>query len=257
MTHPYRWMSVLLLVLSGWLLSSLQPARADLPPELIGGQTDCVVVLHGLRRSAWAMSRIEASLSDVGYQVYNPDYPSTSAPVEVLAQQEIGTALDWCRSRGAPQIHFVTHSMGGILVRSYLQEQAIPELGRVVMLAPPNHGSEVVDRVQDWWLFQKLTGPAGQQLGTGPQGIAARLDPVVAEIGVIAGTRTVDPWLSWMIPGEDDGKVSLPSTRLDEMRDYLEVPASHAFIMRKKAVINQVLLFLQHGYFGSSEAGSV
>ncbi|MCK0153835.1 alpha/beta fold hydrolase [Alcanivorax sp. S6407] len=256
MTKPYRWMSALLLVLSGWLLMSMQPARAQMLPALTGGQSDCVVVLHGLRRSAWAMSRIEDTLTDVGYQVYNQDYPSTSAPVETLAQQEISQALDWCRARAVEQIHFVTHSMGGILVRSYLQERDIPELGRVVMLAPPNQGSEVVDRVGDWWLFRKLTGPAGQQLGTGPDGIAASLEPVTAEIGVIAGTRTVDPWLSWMIPGDDDGKVSLPSTRLKEMRDYLVVPASHAFIMRKKAVIKQVLTFLQHGYFAGHEEGS-
>lgn len=256
MTHPYRWFTVLLFILTGWTLLSLQPARAESQPVIVEAQPECVVVLHGLRRSAWAMSRIEATLSEAGYRVYNHDYPSTSAPVESLAREEIGEALAWCRQQAAARIHFVTHSMGGILVRSYLQDQAIPELGRVVMLAPPNHGSEVVDRMQDWWLFRKLTGPAGQQLGTGPQGIAASLDPVAAEIGVIAGTRTVDPWLSWMIPGDDDGKVSLPSTRLKEMRDYLVVPASHAFIMRKKAVIHQVLTFLRHGYFSRVSEGA-
>ncbi|WP_237440399.1 alpha/beta fold hydrolase [Alcanivorax sp. DP30] len=254
MTRPYRVTTLLLLVLSAWMLSSMQPARADEQPALTQEQSDCVVILHGLRRSAWAMSRIEDSLNEAGYLVYNQDYPSTSAPVQSLANQEIRQALSWCRSRTAGRVHFVTHSMGGILVRSYLQDQTIPELGRVVMLAPPNHGSEVVDRMQDWWLFQKLTGPAGQQLGTGADGIAARLEPVAAEIGVIAGTRTVDPWLSWMIPGDDDGKVSLPSTRLKEMRDYLVVPASHAFIMRKRAVIQQVLAFLEYGYF--SRAGA-
>ncbi len=256
MTHPYRWMSALLLVLSGWMLLSMQPAKAEMLPALTGGQSDCVVVLHGLRRSAWAMSRIEDTLTEAGYLVYNQDYPSTSAPVEALAHEEISRALGWCRAQTVEQVHFVTHSMGGILVRSYLQDETIPELGRVVMLAPPNHGSEVVDRMQDWWLFQKLTGPAGQQLGTGPEGIAASLKPVSAEIGVIAGSRTVDPWLSWMIPGNDDGKVSLPSTRLKEMRDHLVVPASHVFIMRKRAVIEQVLTFLKHGYFGKDDEGS-
>lgn len=256
MTHPYRWMSLLLVALSAWVLLSMQPARAEVLPVATAGQSDCVIILHGLRRSAWAMSRIEDSLREAGYQVYNHDYPSTSAPVQSLAQREISQALDWCRAQTFGRVHFVTHSMGGILVRSYLQSQAIPELGRVVMLAPPNHGSEVVDRMQNWWLFQKLTGPAGQQLGTGPDGIAASLAPVAAEIGVIAGTRTVDPWLSWMIPGDDDGKVSLPSTRLKEMRDYLVVPASHAFIMRKKRVIKQVLTFLENGYFSRGPAGS-
>ena len=256
MTHPYRWMSVLLLALSGWLLMSLQPANADTQPVSVGAEPDCVIILHGLRRSAWAMSRIETSLSEAGYHVHNQDYPSTSAPVEELARQEIGEALGWCRDQTAGRVHFVTHSMGGIMVRSYLQGHSVPELGRVVMLAPPNQGSEVVDRMQDWWLFRKLTGPAGQQLGTGPQGIVASLEPVSAEIGVIAGTRTVDPWLSWMIPGEDDGKVSLPSTRLKEMRDYLVVPASHAFIMRKKTVIDQVLTFLQFGYFAMGQGAA-
>ena len=95
--------------------------------------------------------------------------------------------------------------MGGILVRAYLQDNQIEQLGRIVMLSPPNHGSEVVDRMQDWWLFEKLTGPAGQQLGTGADGVTASLAPIPGEIGIIMGNRTVDPWLSWMIPGRDDG----------------------------------------------------
>ena len=254
----FSWFSLVLsvVVASLWPVQVAQAAGVAPRQHQAEVQEDCVVLLHGLRRSAWAMSRIEDSLRGAGYQVYNRDYPSTQATVEALAASEIRQGLDWCQANARGQVHFVTHSMGGILVRAYLQDNQIEQLGRIVMLSPPNHGSEVVDRMQDWWLFEKLTGPAGQQLGTGADGVTASLAPIPGEIGIIMGNRTVDPWLSWMIPGRDDGKVSLDSARLAEMKDFIVMPASHAFIMRKKKVIQQIVTFLQQGKFQVASAGA-
>lgn len=225
-------------------------APLEQPQTAVSGDNgECVILLHGLRRSAWAMGKLEKALLNSGYSVYNRDYPSTEDTVEALAQRTVPAGLDFCQQQRAARIHFVTHSMGGILVRNYLQDHHIDALGRIVMLAPPNGGSEIVDTIGHWGLFRTLMGPAGQQLGTGSDGIAAQLGPIPGEIGIVAGDRTLDPWLSWMIPGEDDGKVSLTSAILPEMRDFLVVPASHPTIMRKRRVIEQVETFLAHGYF--------
>ena len=247
----FSWFPLVLSV----VVASLWPVQVAQAAGVAPGQHQAEV-----KRTAWCCSMgcvvqpgpchaSEDSLRGAGYQVYNRDYPSTQATVEALAASEIRQGLDWCQANARGQVHFVTHSMGGILVRAYLQDNQIEQLGRIVMLSPPNHGSEVVDRMQDWWLFEKLTGPAGQQLGTGADGVTASLAPIPGEIGIIMGNRTVDPWLSWMIPGRDDGKVSLDGARLAEMKDFIVMPASHAFIMRKKKVIQQIVTFLQQGKF--------
>lgn len=146
-------------------------------------------------------------------------------------------------------IHVVTHSLRGILIRAYLQDHSLPEGSRIVMLAPPNHGSEVADFVRAWPPYRWLTGRAGQQLGAGPDGIARRLGPIDAEIGVIAATRSLQPWFSLLLPGEDDGTVSVASKRLAEMRDFILADASHSLIIFDRRVRRQVRYFLAHGHF--------
>ena len=152
-----------------------------------------------------------------------------------------GGALADPRLQSATRVHFVTHSLGGILVRSYFAEQADPRLGRVVMLGPPNQGSEVVDRLGSWWLFGRLNGPAGRQLGTGPDSVPNSLGPVGFELGVIAGNRSINWVNSLMIPGANDGKVSVARTRVDGMREHLVLPVSHPFLMRHPRVIEATL----------------
>ena len=143
----------------------------------------------------------------------------------------------------------MTHSLGGILVRSYLARHEISNLGRVMMLGPPNQGSEVVDKLGSWWLFQKLNGPAGNELGTGPDSTPNKLGAANFCLGIIAGDRSINWINSLLIPGPDDGKVSVERTKLAGMTDHIVIHATHPFLMRNRSVINQTIYFLENGAF--------
>jgi pimeloyl-ACP methyl ester carboxylesterase len=206
-----------------------------------------VILLHGLARTDKSMGKIENALSRQGYCVTNVSYDSRVGDIETLASKAIVPALIDCPS--ADSVHFVTHSLGGILLRQYLLNHSIENLGRVVMLGPPNQGSEVVDELRDFPGFGFINGEAGQELGTGANSVPRRLGPANFDLGVIAGTSSVNPILSEMIPGQDDGKVSIESTRLEGMSDHIVMDVSHTFMMRDDEVIEQVISFLQSGKF--------
>jgi hypothetical protein len=192
---------------------------------------------------------MEKALAREGYGVANIDYPSRTGTIEGLSDDAIGRGLEACRRGGATTIHFVTHSMGGILVRSYLDRKTIPELGRVVMLGPPNGGSEVVDAIGDWAVFGWINGPAGRELGTGVAAVPNRLGPATFSVGIIAGKRSINWINSLMIPGPDDGKVSVEKTKLAGMRDHIVIAATHPFMMRDAEAIRQTIAFLREGRF--------
>lgn len=212
---------------------------------LPSAHADCVILLHGLARSSHAMHKIEANLAQ-HYQVINVDYPSREHTVEALAVIAIEPALQQCTET---TVHFVTHSMGGILVRQYLAHHTIAQLGRIVMLGPPNQGSEVIDALDRWPSLEWLNGPAGKQLGTGKSSIPLILGEITADVGIIAGDRSINLILSAIIPGPDDGKVAVERTKLNGMKDHITLHATHPFMMKNKAVIQQVNHFLLHGKF--------
>ena len=219
------------------------PDRGQRPP--------CAILLHGLGRTARSMTPLARALQRDGYVVANIDYPSREQRIEALAAEALPRGLDLCRQAQAAPIHVVTHSMGGILTRHYLGAHEVPELGRVVMLGPPNRGSAVADRLMDTAAYRRFNGPAGQQLGTGPDGIAAALGPVRFPLGVLAGrdATLVDDFLSRGLPGEGDGKVLVAETRVEGMSDFRVLDVDHTFMMRDPAAIAEVRWFLREGRF--------
>lgn len=212
------------------------------------GTSDYVFLLHGLGRTPRSMHKMAEALRTAGYEVVNPGYPSREQTVPRLAEWLRGAIRENCPDRNR-RIHFVTHSMGGIVVRRYLAGAHDARVGRVVMLAPPNQGSELVDTFGDLSLFAWLYGPAGRTLGTETNDWPRQLGAVDFELGVIAGDRSWNPLYSALIPGVDDGKVSVRHARVSGMRDFKVLHASHTFMMMQDDVIREVKTFLETGRF--------
>jgi pimeloyl-ACP methyl ester carboxylesterase len=210
---------------------------------------DCVVLLHGLARSSLSMQIMDWRLRANDFQTVSIDYPSVSMPIPELAQTAVPEGIAACGD--ASKIHFVTHSMGGILLRQYIETLGyVPKnWGRTVMLGPPNKGSEIVDQTSDWPGFELWNGVSGKSLHTGPDSVPNQLGPLMFETGVIAGNQSISPFFSNLIDGEDDGKVSVKSTRVKGMKDHVVLPVTHTFMMNDAAVFRQVIAFLKNGAF--------
>jgi triacylglycerol lipase len=241
--------TLLLLVLLAHVGGAL--TKDDPPPDM-QPRAEIVVLLHGIARSHQSMGRIESALSSRGFEVVNLGYPSTEKGIDELSEF-LGETLATCCADPDTIVHFVTHSMGGIVVRYHLAQRDQPNLGRVVMLSPPNSGSEIVDLLRDNVLFELTMGPAAKELGTDSSSVPRRLGPVDFELGVIAGSYSVNPVFSELIPGLDDGAVSVDSTKTPGMADFLVLPYSHTFIMRNPEVIEQIVFFLENGTFDHRE----
>lgn len=216
------------------------------------GPADMVVLLHGLGRSAKSMEFMKKSLEAEGYVVLSISYPSRKEKIVALVEI-IQEKLHYFNLGKYNRVHFVTHSLGGILVRAYLSRYRPVNLGRVVMLSPPNKGSDVVDFFDEYSLFTYFFGPAATELGTGEESFPNRLGPADFEVGIITGNRTIDPISSWIIDGDDDGKVSIEQAKLEGMADFLVAPVSHTYIMTDPFVVDQVLFFLKKGRFSPTE----
>ncbi|MHA1539255.1 MAG: esterase/lipase family protein [Alphaproteobacteria bacterium] len=208
---------------------------------------DTVVILHGIARSSSHMQKLANHLAKAGYDVINLDYPSTDYKLEKLVES-IHTDLSK-KLTNKKTVHFVGYSMGGILTRALIHKHRPENLGRVVQLAAPNHGSEVADWLKDNYFFKKIYGPAGQQLITGQTAIKNLFGKIDYPLGIIAGKSSIDPISSYVIPGADDGKVSIKSTKLTGMKEHIIIPASHMLFPRNKIVHAQTLYFLQQGTF--------
>jgi len=232
------------------LLACVGLLRAEEAPK--PGTRGTVVLLHGLGLRSWAMARLAGALKADGYRVINLSYPSRTLPLDQLASDWLPAQLRAAQLQPTDRVNFVTHSMGGIVVRLYRRDHPADHLGRVVMLAPPNQGSEVVDQLNAFAPFRWFTGVNGRRLGTEATSLPNTLGAWPAgagELGVIAGDRSLNPVFSAWIPGPNDGKVAVARTRLEGMTDFIVVHHSHTWLQWCDDTFTQVRAFLQQGKF--------
>ncbi len=224
-------------------------------PELLAPDArdvEDVVLLHGLGRTDRAMRPLEHALVGAGYRVHNLAYPSLAEePAQLVSI--ISEQIDACCAH-AEKLHLVTHSLGGLLARAALAQHPRANLGRVVMLAPPNNGSAYADLARGARRTGLALAPAVAALGTDPLGLARKLPTPNYEVGVIAGTRSINPLDPLLGAGASDGAVSVASTRLQGMADFVTVDATHSSIRRKPEVHAQVIAFLRSGHFEHTAA---
>jgi hypothetical protein len=219
------------------------------PGGISAGEREMVVLLHGLGRSNTAMWLLARRLENAGFLVERVGYSSLrQSPEEIIA--EVSGQIRDCCADHAPRVHFVGHSLGGLVIRAYLQDNPVAHLGRVVLIGTPNQGTPLVDRFQDHCLFE-LLGPTTGSLGTDGESLPHRLTTPHYPVGVIAGV--VDrPLNDSLLPGPDDGLVPVESTKLEGMSDFVVVESGHSALRYDEEVVNQVIAFLRRGKFDAA-----
>ncbi len=210
---------------------------------------ECVVLLHGFARVSNSMGELETKLGKAGYDIANIRYSSRSHTIEVLALDAVGRGITQCEATDPAKIHFVTHSLGGILLRYYVQESSLSRLGRVVMLGPPNQGSEIVDRLLPFPGFGFIIGPTGVLLGAEEGSILHELGPVEFDLGIIAGKQSINPFSALFFGTPNDSIVSVESTKVEGMNAHRVLPVTHTFMMRNNEVIDEAIHYLKTGAF--------
>jgi len=203
-----------------------------------------VIVVHGIIRSSKSFSRMRVALEQDGYTVIGFDYPSTQVTIHESAEylRRVVSSLEH-----VTEVNFVVHSMGGLLVRTYLRQEPDPRIRRMVMLGVPNLGANMANVMQNNPLFKLLFGPAGQQLIKDPEGFIAGLPTPQFEFAVIAGARGTEDGWNPLIAGDDDGTVEVANTKLPGAADFMTVCGMHSFLMDREDVIDSTCRFLGTG----------
>ncbi|MEZ0224111.1 MAG: alpha/beta fold hydrolase [Alphaproteobacteria bacterium] len=234
------------------ILFGLIPFVSAQPAQAAG---DYIVLLHGIGRTKTTMLPLAGYLSFNGYNVINVDYPSRKKPIGELVE-DIHKVLEERKLDPSKKVNFVGYSLGGLVIRAYISKHRPANLGSVVMIGTPNQGSEVADFLKDYSLYKKYFGPAGQQLSTDQQDIKDLLGVIDYDLGVIAGRLSIDPVSSLLIiPGSNDGKVSVERTKVNNMKDHIVLNTTHTFMINNPFVMKQVRNFIEHGQFARKTAG--
>ncbi len=237
--------------LATWLVCFVAVGVASCERDSRPAAGEAVVLVHGLGRTERSMAVLAQRLRWAGYDVTAFGYDSRLDPVARQAEALEEMVARCCAE--ARRVHFVGHSLGGIVIRSYLAAQPPDSLGRVVLLVPPSRGSELADWIRGIPVASEALGPAGRALGTGESDMPARLPPPAYEMGIVAGDRSVNPLGSAFIEGPDDGMVALARTRV-EGAPMVVLPRSHAFIMNSRHAARAVVQFLRTGAFEAQGA---
>ena len=225
----------------------LRELRRLAPPPPEGDDAPPLVFLiHGILLGTWSFEEMGDRLSDAGYAVCRVAYPSTQASIAEHAAQ-LNRLLDHLEGYG--ELYLVGHSMGGLIARTALHERADPRVRSLITLGTPHTGAVPADILKDWYPFQVVFGPSGQQLVTGAQAFAARLPPPPVPMGCIAGGKGNGKGYNPLLPGDNDGTVTVESALYAGASDTLVVPALHSFMMSNDQVIAAVIAFLQEGRF--------
>jgi hypothetical protein len=230
--------------------------RDNLPPM----QGKAVVILHGLFRTRSSMARLREAIATKGeYKVFCMGYPTTRGTLADHSESldSVVRSLD-----GFSEINFIGMSLGNLVVRHWLSEfasggRSLPghqQFGRMVMLVPPNRQPELANKLVRGALVEFVAGPAAQQLAaSGWKTVEANLATPHFQFGILAGGKGDSRGYNPLLPGDDDGVITVESTRLPGARDFRIVPTLHSFIMNDQKVHEMTVRFLAHGYFESEE----
>ena len=206
-----------------------------------------VVLLHGFGRQGNAMFLLQKRIREAGFTAHSIEYASLQEPPDVILEK-VAVQIELCCRDDRRPVHFVGHSLGGLIIRAYLDEKPLENLGRVVLLGTPNQGSELVDIYDDSWLI-KILGPTARVLGTDDNSFPSRIGPPYYPLGIIAGTAGINPLTKDHLPGPDDGLVSVKSTKIDGMTDFLTVDTGHSMLRYNETVARETIHFLKKGRF--------
>jgi triacylglycerol lipase len=222
------------------------PARSSQP-------TDTVVLIHGLGRTRRSMWVVGMWLKFCGYQVTSIGYPSRCVSIAEAVERHIAPKLARIELNEGSRVHFVTHSLGGIVFRAWAAQRDVAfPLGRAVLLAPPNRGSEIIDELSQWRWVRWLLGPVSAELGTNADSTPNSLGPLPPETGVIMGSKDTLPVFRHLLGDESDGVVTISGAHGDGEADFVLLPANHATIILQPAVFRAVHRFLRTGSFQES-----
>lgn len=252
-------LSVIIIFSSFFVLSGCASSASETP--LIGWEVNIsnhsqddlnkhhVILLHGMYRTNVAMRPVDRFLKSLGYSTSNISYPSTEYDIETLVKDYLIPEIDKYKEQQNITLHFATHSMGGILVRYYLKHNSLPNLGNVVMIAPPNKGTPLAELFEDSDWINTKSGPSKMQLGASKDSWVNQLGAANFDVGIIAGNENNNILTDMILPGEDDGVVSVESTKLAKMKDFITIPAKHYRLRSNITVLQQVAHFLKYGNF--------
>ncbi len=254
-----KWSSLLLLPLLFSLSGCSKPESEQAIALNPSAADEQVIIIHGLGRSSWSMKTMSELIEEQGYQVCVVDYPTLRQPLDHTldsSTQEIERCLAKVttnpeQSTNRQKVHFVGHSLGGLVIRSYLASHPelvdSVEMGEVVFVGTPNQGSDVADFFARSWLLSTL-GETAESLTTHNDSFPNQLPQPTYDFGVIAGTASY-PLFNGLFDEPNDGLVSVKSTKLTGMKDFALVDRKHDRLRRDPYVTELIVNYISTGAF--------